>query len=417
MALEPLSLGADQGPTKYFGRDVFHFTQGSPDELLFNSDLRNVIEPHIAKARKTREEKWKDILLRTGIVVDQQDLGSSQSNKTIQHYSIASSAYIPYPSLRKERPFLFDTDTYPLHKILCETLDVKNLQDIHLLPGDKKKILKPLLDGRKRRAFHMCYDNFVTSFCIPLLHSLAMTEHLKGFHTSFGPSQHHLLQKSSSNKIGYRYQGFPCVRVIRPGDFSIGPHCDMSYGHSVGNINFHIPLTPTYGTNALYTESYPGREDWHPLKTKSAGLGFCFDGARCLHFTTENTTETTRVSLDFRIAIYRYQENSTGKKVKSMKSLSSRLDEYIQAPVHHNSSMVDMLTEHTSSERHDEEISVHDSLCNTRLLEDNFSRPGYYEDAYIDIGFHSQGKFTKGPVVQKVNHNLMTPDRRVGFPF
>jgi hypothetical protein len=79
--------------------------------------------------------------------------------------------------------------------------------------------------------------------------------------------------------------------------------------------------------------------------------------------------------------------------------------------------MVDMLTERKDIERHEEEIDVHDTLCNTRLLEDNFSRPGYYEDAYIDLGFHSSGKFTAGPIVHKVNHNLMTPDKRVGFPF
>lgn len=416
MSSDILISRSDQAPTKYFGRDVFSFTQGSPNELIFNSDLRTIMEPHIAKARKIREEKWKDVLLRTGVVVDQQDLDSIQSTKTTQHYSIASSAYVPYPSLRKERPFLFDTDTYPLHKILCETLGVDSLQEIHLLPGDKKKLLRPLLDER-RKPFHICFDNFVTSFCIPFLHSVAMTDGLKEFHTSFGSSRHHSLKKTLSNKIGYRYQGFPCIRVIRPGEFSIGPHCDMSYGHSVGNINFHIPLTPTYGTNALYSESYPGREDWHPLKTKSVGLGFCFDGARCLHFTTENTTETTRVSLDFRIAIYRYQEKTTGKKFSSTKSFSSRLDEYVSAPANHNSSMVDMLTEHKDIERHEEEIDVHDTLCNTKLLEDNFSRPGYYEDAYIDLGFHSSGKFTAGPIVHKVNHNLMTPDKRVGFPF
>ena len=31
------------------------------------------------------------------------------------------------------------------------------------------------------------------------------------------------------------------------------------------------------------------------------GTAFCFDGARGLHFTTENATDWTRVSLDLRI--------------------------------------------------------------------------------------------------------------------
>jgi hypothetical protein len=27
-----------------------------------------------------------------------------------------------------------------------------------------------------------------------------------------------------------RFQTFPCVRVVQPGEFSIGPHCDAAYG-------------------------------------------------------------------------------------------------------------------------------------------------------------------------------------------
>ena len=60
----------------------------------------------------------------------------------------------------------------------------------------------------------------------------------------------------------------------------------------------------------LLTESHLGREDWHPLKTKSVGLGFAFDGARYLHYTLENTTQRTRVSVDFRFAIYRQRSAS-----------------------------------------------------------------------------------------------------------
>ena len=55
-------------------------------------------------------------------------------------------------------------------------------------------------------------------------------------------------------------QCFPCVRVNRPGEFSIGPHCDAQYGHALGNINFYLPLTPIWGTNSLFLESTPGKD-------------------------------------------------------------------------------------------------------------------------------------------------------------
>ena len=28
-------------------------------------------------------------------------------------------------------------------------------------------------------------------------------------------------------RVRVRYQAFPCIRVVRPGEFSIGPHCDV----------------------------------------------------------------------------------------------------------------------------------------------------------------------------------------------
>jgi hypothetical protein len=265
--------------------------------------------------------------------------------------SIAGSVGVPYTGLRDEKRFLFDEHSHSLHQVLAETLGVEDLSQLHNHPiTDKQELLAPLLTPEGRRRFHESYDHFVTSFCIPLLHSLALTK-----------NQFHNTSPTAGSGIHYRYQAFPCLRVVRPGEFSIGPHCDTAYGHSIGNLNFHIPLTPTFGTNALYTESHPGKEDWHGLTTKSPGLGFLFDGARCLHFTMENTTDATRVSIDFRIAIFR----GTGE-----------------------------------------------GLCAKELLADRFSNagPGYYDEASIQTGV---GSF----VAKKDGNHLFEPDARVGFPF
>eukprot|EP00553_Chaetoceros_curvisetus_P011245 CAMPEP_0204635148 /NCGR_PEP_ID=MMETSP0717-20131115/30918_1 /ASSEMBLY_ACC=CAM_ASM_000666 /TAXON_ID=230516 /ORGANISM="Chaetoceros curvisetus" /LENGTH=376 /DNA_ID=CAMNT_0051653809 /DNA_START=40 /DNA_END=1170 /DNA_ORIENTATION=- len=370
---QPLTL------TKYFGHDIRNYTDGSPNELEVDKHLRNFIEPHIAKARKAREEKR--LLIFDNIGLDP---------LIIKNMSISSNAYVPYATLRNERPFLFDAESYPLHRILAETIGVEDLSLLHQHSiQDKRQLLSPLLEARSRKAFHQCYDNFVTSFCIPLLHSFGMVQKI------FNDSSRNM----DPGKICYRYQAFPCIRAIRPGEFSIGPHCDMAYGHSMGNINFHIPLTPTFGTNALYTESHPGREDWHPLKTKSVGLGFSFDGARCLHFTLENTTNQTRVSLDFRIAIFR------DKGAHPMTNTG----------IFNTSGMAEVEDE--------EDVDLHDTLCNKKMLKDNYSvAPGYYEEACVDLGANTSNNFNPGPVAHKrnLNHNsgqLMHPDRRVGFPF
>lgn len=322
-----------------------------------------------------------------------------QSLHRHNHNTISSNSYVPYPGLRHERRFLYDVETYPLHTHLADILGVSDLSLIHTHSiQDKKKLMKPLLDPKKRLPFHQCYDNFVTSFCIPLLHSLAMGGNLFN-------DQH-----QRKNKISYRYQAFPCIRVNRPGEFSIGPHCDMAYGHSMGNINFHIPLTPTKGTNALYTESHPGREDWHPLKTKSIGLGYSFDGARNLHFTLENTTDQSRVSIDFRIAIHRETRKEIPRSIAK---------ESIKMMMDYSEMMRDAIGEEEDERCND----IHDVLCHKKMLQDNYSSfPGYYEEAYVELGTPSStksgtGGFGPGPVVCKRNTTLMHPDRRVGFPF
>jgi hypothetical protein len=83
----------------------------------------------------------------------------------------------------------------------------------------------------------------------------------------------------------------------------------------------------------------------------------------------ENTTPVTRVSIDFRVAIYR------------------------------------------------EDYSI--GLCTREMLEDRFSRegPGYYDEAVIETG-RGMVPWTEYFVAKKRNpHVLLEPDKRVGFPF
>ena len=113
----------------------------------------------------------------------------------------------------------------------------------------------------------------------------------------------------------------------------------------------------------------------------------------------------TRVSLDFRIAIYRERSVSAsiGPQVKSKQKL---IEHGIQVPSN-------------EKEEEEDECDVHDILCNHKLLQDNYSKfPGYYEEAYIDLGSHSTSPDSmQGSMVQKKNKLLMHPDKRVGFPF
>ena len=359
------------------GAEVRRITGGNPGIPDFNSrEMRAVIEPHVARVRLKREKSsW-----RMGSRAQYGDGGI-----------ISRSAVVPYSCLRSERPFLFDEHTFPLHRILADTLKVEDLSLLHrTAPQDKRQLWDPLLHAESRFRFHACYDHFVTYFCIPLLHSMGLAHNLFNSRASS--------TSGSPERITYRYQSFPCLRIVRPGESSTGIHCDVNRGHSVGSLNFHVPLTPAFGTNALYTESHPGREDWHPLSTKSFGMGYLFDGARCLHFSLENTTDRTRVSLEFRVAIYRKEEDHRRPPQRgdgdSFRGAGGDRD------------------------RGNDDDPL-DKLCSLEMLEDRYStaEPGYYEEATVDLGVSSNA-FLPGPVVRRKNGgNLSVPDGRVGFPF
>ena len=335
----PSGFGSSKKLLKYFGAAVRLHTVDSSDTPDFNRALRQVMEPHIVKARLNREQSWKQ-------QCDQKE--------------------VPYRMLRTEQKFFYDVNKFPLHQLFADIVGVEDLSLMHEDPErDKAVLVQGLLDREIRQPFHECFDTFVTSFCIPLLHSIALN--LNAFATKEAV-------QGVRNSITYRYQAFPCIRVNRPGEFSLGPHCDITYGHSIGNINFHIPLTATCGTNALYSESGVGKEDWHPLLANAPGLGYIFDGARCIHFTLENTTDRTRVSLDFRIAITK-----------------------------------------TKGDEGDRQI-VEDVLCCETILHDRMASagPGFYEEAVVDLGEDADA-----PVVVKKrsNSHFVEPDYRVGFPF
>eukprot|EP00956_Cyclotella_meneghiniana_P033530 scaffold96769_cov63-Cyclotella_meneghiniana.AAC.8 len=341
--------------------------------------IRNEMEPFLACARLQRDVVRQQVL-ETFDSLNQEPsrrssltFASRRGSLSEGPIHIGSNYGVPYPELRNETSFLYDVESYPLDRLLADTIGVQDLSKIHVdhpMIKDKARLMAPLQNRGRRRAFHRCFDSFVTSHVIPLLHSQALS---KGIFYS----NRHQLKQGKPQRITYRYQAFPTINIVRPGECSIGPHCDLTQGHSIGNISFHIPLTAAFGTNAVHVESRPGREDWHPLSTKSPGLGFQFDGARCLHFNLRNETDVTRVSINFSVAITRDCDET--------------------------------------------QYDPDDQLCCPQLLKDDFScgKEGYYDEVTVSVGDVPRS-FLPPPVAMKKpcsQNRLYDPDERLGFPF
>ncbi len=95
-------------------------------------------------------------------------------------------------------------------------------------------------------------------------------------------------------------QRIPTFRVSQPGGVAVSAyHRDSEYHHQPGTVNFWVPLTDAYGTNAIWVESEPDRGDYHPIKLQHGQI-LQFDAVRLRHGNPQNDTGRTRVSFDLR---------------------------------------------------------------------------------------------------------------------
>lgn len=244
----------------------------------FPDYLRDVIDPFIEKSRKKRNEILE------------------------LHHPKIKIKHLLESGIAQESDFSFDTKKYPILPLFLRACGFADdnfsddiLENLHQNNENKDNMMKFLTDPQnidQRNRFQSTYDSLVREVAIPKLVSI-WNEYCDVQKSAETPPIH-------CNEVFY--QSFPCLRIIRPNEFSIGPHCDIQYDHSIATINFYIPLTSIGNSNSLFLESLPGLEDWHPIEGKYGNIKR-FAGGINMHWTALNLTNTTRVSLDFRIIL------------------------------------------------------------------------------------------------------------------
>lgn len=117
------------------------------------------------------------------------------------------------------------------------------------------------------------------------------------------------------------FQRVPTFRVHFPGNVAVGEfHTDGDYNHSDGEVNFWVPFTPTWGSNAVWVEDELGSKDYHPF-TLNPGQLLVFDAVNWSHGNKVNETGHTRVSFDFRCIPLSNYSPSTLKTVDAGRGL------------------------------------------------------------------------------------------------
>lgn len=116
------------------------------------------------------------------------------------------------------------------------------------------------------------------------------------------------------------YQKIPTFRTHLPNNIGVAEfHRDKDYSHSLNEINVFLPMTEAVNTNTIWAESEEGKEDFTPMNAKY-GEFYIWNGASLLHGNKTNSSEQTRISIDFRFMPYsKYEDNdkvSVGNQTK-----------------------------------------------------------------------------------------------------
>lgn len=102
-------------------------------------------------------------------------------------------------------------------------------------------------------------------------------------------------------KDSFYYQVIPCVRFGFPGQKWLSKfHTDDEYNHSKYEMNVNLAITSTYKTCALSIRQEKNSKESVQLEMEPGE--FCFiDHINCKHGSPLNETDTTLISLDFRL--------------------------------------------------------------------------------------------------------------------
>jgi hypothetical protein len=122
------------------------------------------------------------------------------------------------------------------------------------------------------------------------------------------------------------YQKTPTIRFHFPHQANFGPapkwHSDIMLGHPPAELNVWVPVTAAYGSNAMriidrsisdaifaaragdftgFEDGGIGTHDAASVPVELSAGEYLIFNPRCIHATQYNTTDDTRVSIDFRV--------------------------------------------------------------------------------------------------------------------
>jgi hypothetical protein len=105
------------------------------------------------------------------------------------------------------------------------------------------------------------------------------------------------------------YQKIPTFRIHMPNNIAVGEfhkdkqYRDVKWAEAVCEDNFFLPFTDAFDTNTIWVESEEDKGDFSPMMC-NYGETIQWNGSNLMHGNKLNSTQYTRVSVDFRVIKY-----------------------------------------------------------------------------------------------------------------
>lgn len=195
-------------------------------------------------------------------------------------------------NLLSKQLYDYDISKYEIRKYMQDLFGIDKLEDIHLHRLD-------LMPGGD------FYKNHVLSNDVDMSFHKIFYKKMNSPWTEFLQEYERFIWENVPQVIGesFLYQKTPSFRIHLPGMMAVSEfHCDTdeNYNHPIGEINFIMPLTDMWDTNAVWAESERMKGDYEPMNTNFGQL-LKFNGNMCRHGNKTNQTSKTRMSFDFRV--------------------------------------------------------------------------------------------------------------------
>lgn len=203
----------------------------------------------------------------------------------------------------------YDINIYKFRELISKIFDCDNLSKIHEKIDFNEMSRKSISDTHnfQQSDYHQIYyKNFLE---------------IRPIYEKF------LLEviKKEYNNQNIIYQTTPTFRFHFPNGLSVGMFHkdkdlrDKEWHESIKEDNYYLPFTNAYGDNTIWYETQEDKFDFIPMEC-DYGQVIKWDGTNLTHGNKINTTEETRISIDFRVSTEDNFKNSI-KKSKNDKTM------------------------------------------------------------------------------------------------